>query len=114
MKNGKTRLVDAYLASEQTKDEILNELKSEIQQSTIVSINDAEKDKKKTKRANDPISKVLRTNSRAFKFQSSMNSLLLRILDRYEVDKPILMADKLDIIWDKNSKARPEKDIDNE
>ena len=43
-----------------------------------------------------------------------MNSLLLRILDRYEVDKPILMADKLDIIWDKNTKARPENDIDNE
>ena len=37
-------------------------------------------------------------------FQREMNDLLLKILERYEVDKPILMADKLDIIWDKTSK----------
>ena len=39
-----------------------------------------------------------------------MNDKLVRILERYELDKPILMSDKLDIIWDKNekSKARPE------
>ena len=30
-----------------------------------------------------------------------MNEKLLRILERYELDKPILMQDKLDIIWDK-------------
>jgi len=33
-----------------------------------------------------------------------MNELLLKILDRYEMDKPILMADKLDIIWDKDER----------
>lgn len=33
-----------------------------------------------------------------------MNNLLLKILDRYEMDKPILMQDKLDIIWDKAQK----------
>mmetsp|Transcript_19114 Transcript_19114/g.22539 ORF Transcript_19114/g.22539 Transcript_19114/m.22539 type:complete len:107 (-) Transcript_19114:761-1081(-) len=30
-----------------------------------------------------------------------MNDLLIKILQRYELDKPILMRDKLDIIWDK-------------
>ena len=30
-----------------------------------------------------------------------MNEKLLRILERYELEKPILMQDKLDVIWDK-------------
>lgn len=34
-----------------------------------------------------------------------MNDLLLKILERYELDKPILMSDKLDIIWDKRPKT---------
>ena len=34
-----------------------------------------------------------------------MNNKLVRILERYELDKPILMSDKLDIIWDKNSNS---------
>ena len=33
-----------------------------------------------------------------------MNNMLLKILERYELDKPIIMADKLDIIWDKSKK----------
>ena len=33
-----------------------------------------------------------------------MNDVLLKILERYELDKPILMADKLDMIWDKSEK----------
>ena len=33
-----------------------------------------------------------------------MNNMLLKILERYELDKPILMSDKLDIIWDKSKK----------
>ena len=36
-----------------------------------------------------------------------MNELLLKILERYELDKPIIMSDKLDIIWDK---SKPKKD----
>jgi hypothetical protein len=31
-----------------------------------------------------------------------MNEKVVRILDRYELDKPILMQDKLDMIWDKS------------
>ena len=30
-----------------------------------------------------------------------MNEVLVRILERYELDKPILMRDKLDMIWEK-------------
>jgi hypothetical protein len=41
-------------------------------------------------------------NDRAFNFQKAMNNKLIRILDRYDLDKPILMSDKLDIIWDKS------------
>lgn len=40
-----------------------------------------------------------------------MNNLLIRILERYELDKPILLHDKIDIIWDKpafKKKADPE------
>lgn len=35
-----------------------------------------------------------------------MNALLCRILDRYDLDKPILMQDKLDIIWDKSEEKK--------
>ena len=38
-----------------------------------------------------------------------MNDLLVKILHRYELDKPILMQDKLDIIWDKSKYKRPQK-----
>ena len=43
-----------------------------------------------------------------------MNNLLIRILDRYELDKPILMHDKIDIIWDKppaKKEVVPEPDL---
>lgn len=32
-----------------------------------------------------------------------MNDTLLKIIERYELDKPIMMSDKLDIIWDKST-----------
>ena len=41
-------------------------------------------------------------NNRSFKFQKKMNDILVKILQRYDLDKPILMRDKLDIIWDKH------------
>ena len=51
--------------------------------------------------AKDPISRILKVNQRNHRFKDRMNKLLLRILQRYELDKPILMRDKLDAIWDK-------------
>ena len=45
----------------------------------------------------------------SFKFQKTMNDTLLKILERYELDKPILMSDKLDIIWDKSTKVNKDE-----
>ena len=52
-------------------------------------------------RTNDPIKKILNVNNRSFKITNKMNEVLVRILERYELDKPILMRDKLDMIWEK-------------
>ena len=49
----------------------------------------------------DPVYKVLKVNQRDYHFKREMNEKLLKILERYELDKPILMQDKLDAIWDK-------------
>jgi hypothetical protein len=57
--------------------------------------------KKKPKKS-DPIKKIFSTNQKVCKFKKVENKKLLRILDRIELDKPILMHDKLDIIWDKD------------
>ena len=35
----------------------------------------------------------------------------MRILERYELDKPILMQDKLDIIWDKAKVQAPQETV---
>lgn len=57
----------------------------------------------------------MRTNNKAFKQQSDMNKTLLKILQRYELDKPILMSDKLDCIWDKkdqpSTSTSPQKSV---
>ena len=54
----------------------------------------------------DPIGKIIRVNKKSYKFTNRMNALLLKILERYDLDKPILMQDKLDIIWDKNEEKQ--------
>ena len=36
-----------------------------------------------------------------------MNAKVIKILERYELDKPILMQDKLDMIWDKPEGKEP-------
>ena len=38
--------------------------------------------------------------------QDFENKKLMRILERVDLDKPILMHDKLEIIWDKNQKEK--------
>ena len=43
-----------------------------------------------------------------------MNELLLKILERYELDKPIIMSDKLDIIWDKSKSKKDAKKVHKE
>ena len=65
---------------------------------------------KKNAKSKDPIRKILRTNLRGFKLTNNMNALLLKILERYDLDKPILMQDKLDVIWEK-SKEKQASDL---
>ena len=62
--------------------------------------------KKKNAKSKDPIRKILRTNLRGFKLTNNMNALLLKILERYDLDKPILMQDKLDVIWEKSKEKQ--------
>lgn len=57
---------------------------------------------KVTRRKKEPVQKILRTNQKVVKFVNVENKKLLRILDRIELDKPIMMHDKLDVIWDKD------------
>jgi hypothetical protein len=40
--------------------------------------------------------------------QNFENQKLMRILQRVDLDKPILMHDKLEIIWDKSKKEKYE------
>ena len=48
------------------------------------------------------IASIFKVNNEVYKFSKQMNEKVVRILDRYELDKPILMQDKLDMIWDKS------------
>lgn len=49
---------------------------------------------------NDPIRKILKTNEKTLKTTILMNKKLLEILNRSDFDRPILMHDKLDYIWE--------------
>ena len=57
--------------------------------------------KKQPKKRKEPVQKILKTNEKVVRFVALENKKLLRILDRIELDKPIMMHDKLDVIWDK-------------
>ena len=75
----------------------------------LAAENAAKAKAKKEMVRNDPIKKILKVNQKSFKFQKTMNDTLLKILERYELDKPILMSDKLDIIWDKSTKVNKDE-----
>jgi hypothetical protein len=45
----------------------------------------------------------MKASNRVQKNRSLENEKLMRILDRMQLDKPILMHDKLEIIWDGSS-----------
>ena len=51
----------------------------------------------------DPLLGIFKTNERIGKMSEKMNSKLKEILHRCEVDRPILMRDKLDQIWEKEN-----------
>ena len=45
--------------------------------------------------------KIVKVNDKVYKFSKLMNFKLLKILERVELDRPILFHDKLDILWEK-------------
>lgn len=51
------------------------------------------------RKRNDPVRKILATNQNISKQKAINNTKLLKILERIELDRPILMKDKLDVIW---------------
>lgn len=59
---------------------------------------------------NDPVRKIFAANKSVQKKKYAYNERLLRILERLEYDRPILMRDKLDVIWEK----APQKINENE
>ena len=58
-----------------------------------------QKRKLSKRRRNDPVRKILLTNKKIQKQKREYNEKLLKILERVDLDRPILMHDKLDIIW---------------
>lgn len=50
------------------------------------------------------MSKIIRANQNHVKHQGIENKKLLRILERIELDQPILIHDKLEIIWENDNK----------
>ena len=62
------------------------------------------KGKKKRGNRNDPIKKMFGTNQRVCRFKKMQNNKLCKILERMDLDKPILMHDKMEIIWEKSQK----------
>lgn len=59
--------------------------------------------RKKNPSSLDPIKKIMKASNRVQKNRLVENEKLIRILERMELDKPILMHDKLEIIWDGQS-----------
>jgi hypothetical protein len=52
----------------------------------------------------DPIRKVIQANKSVQRKKLVTNQKLLAILERIEFDRPILIRDKLEIIWEGKSK----------
>ena len=59
---------------------------------------------KSKRKSRSPLNAILKTNVKHDKFIKVQNDTLTRILERYSLDKPIMIHDKLDIIWDKDKK----------
>jgi len=60
------------------------------------------------------LSKIIKANQNHVKHQGIENKKLLRILERIELDQPILNHDKLEIIWENEEKHTPNNSRGNE
>lgn len=59
----------------------------------------------------DPVGKVIRTTENLTKFKTLQNTKLLKILERIELDRPILMKEKVDVLWNQYNEMMPEMQI---
>ena len=91
------------------KNSIISKLNTDLQQPCKINKKmklkadqDTEKDpvKKIKGKRTDPLRKIFQVNQQVIHFKTMQNKKLMRILERVELDKPILMHDKLDVIWD--------------
>ena len=99
--------VHYYERVEAKKKKVLSTLPEKL----VVPFKEKEKTKKKLAKwkRNDPLRKILQTNTRANRSKGRTNRTLLKILERVDLDRPILMHDKLDVIWGQD----PESDHEN-
>lgn len=62
--------------------------------------------------------KLIETNRKIEQLKKNYNEKLLKMLERVELDRPILMHDKLDIIWgnshDKIDESTMTEDLHNQ
>lgn len=56
----------------------------------------------------DPVREILKANSRTVKISKEMNLKLVAICERCELDRPILMRDKLDLLWNNKDSSKGE------
>lgn len=57
------------------------------------------RNKAKFKFSSDPILRIKKVNQKTADLCEHMNVKLMQILDRCDIDRPILMHDKLDYVW---------------
>lgn len=60
------------------------------------------RERRRRRKIKDPVKSILKTNDNLNKFKGKMNKKLSQILYRMELDRPILMQEKLDVLWFKN------------
>jgi hypothetical protein len=92
------KIREVYDHMEAMKKQKISELKVKLEQ----PFREKEKKPKKAKSRMDPIKHILQTNNRAFNLSDRMNTKLVQICNRCDLDRPILMRDKLDLIWNNN------------
>lgn len=102
-KLGTDKIKQAFNVAERNKREILESLRHKLEAPITVNKDPVQEGKKrrKKKQSPDPLQRIFKVNGQVYRFSKKMNAKVIKILERYELDKPITIADKLDIIWDK-------------
>lgn len=88
----------AFKVLEQRRNQVITDLKKQLD---LPFNKPHHKKKMSMTQRNDPIRKIIKTNKKVHHSNYLMNNKLLMILTRSDFDRPIMMHDKLDYIWDK-------------